>query len=110
VANPEGPKIWAHQVGQGALLLGLCGYADEGKSLTGTSYQHWQFGPFPPILYEVEEKIEKEGITEVRRFRSEDAGEELKIFPRSEPQPRQFEAWGEWQRALVDGYIRKVSE
>jgi hypothetical protein len=88
----------------------LAAYAEERRSLTGAVYKHWQFGPFPPALYDVEERIATEGAAEVGRFRSDDAGEESKIVPHEEPTTRCFEEWETWQRSLVDSYIRKITE
>ena len=36
-------------------------YAGEGASLTGSTYEHWDHGPFPPQLYDVERKLAREG-------------------------------------------------
>lgn len=88
----------------------LAAYAEEGQPLTGARYEHWQFGPFPPQLYEAEERIAASGLAEVARFRSNDAGDELKIVPWEEPVPRLFDQWEVWQQRLVDGYIRTISK
>jgi uncharacterized phage-associated protein len=89
-------------------------FADTGKPLTGAVYVHRAFGPFPPELDSLEEKVHREDIARAQRIEApwdiEDDRESLKILPRIEPPglPQVFEDW-EVQRYVVDSYIDKIS-
>lgn len=79
-------------------------YAEEGAALTGAVYQHWQFGPFPPALYEIEEELAAEGGAEV----TEQAAGEHKLRVAERPTMSRFEAWENWQRQVVDKWIGRI--
>jgi hypothetical protein len=67
-------------------------YAEEGESLTGSTYEHWEHGPFPPQLYDVERKLVFEGRAGVKE--PEGPGDEARLIPTREPIPRTpFEDW-----------------
>ncbi|HSR94851.1 MAG TPA: Panacea domain-containing protein [Solirubrobacterales bacterium] len=89
-------------------------YADTGKPLTGAVYVHRAFGPFPPELDSLEEKVHKEDTARAQRIEApwdiEDDRESLKILPRTEPSglSQIFEEW-DVQRHVVDSYIDKIS-
>lgn len=92
----------------------LAVYAETGKPLTGAAYVHRAFGPFPPALDEIEEKIHREQTAIAQRIEApwniEDDRESLKILPRVEPPglSKIFENWNV-QRYVVDSYIDKIS-
>ncbi len=69
-------------------------YAGNGQSLTGSVYEHWEHGPFPPQLYDVERKLVREGRATVKE--PEGPGDEAKLLPTTEPVPRiPLEGWVE---------------
>lgn len=92
----------------------LATYAETGKPLTGAVYVHRVFGPFPPELDSLEEKVHKEGTARAQRIEApwdiEDDRESLKILPRMEPSDlsRIFKEW-DVQRYVVNSYIDKIS-
>jgi Protein of unknown function (DUF4065) len=89
-------------------------YAETGRPLTGAAYVHRAFGPFPPALDSLEEKVHEEDIARSQRIEApwniEDDRESLKILPRIEP-PGLAQVFEEWdvQRYVVDSYIDKIA-
>ena len=85
----------------------LDAYRDSGEPLTGATYGHWPFGPFPMEL----ESVETDLATSGRAFLDYDVpeGEGKKIIPLVDPPDVEamFEAW---QLALVRLYIRQFRE
>jgi len=65
-------------------------YAGEGESLTGSTYQHWDHGPFPPQLYGVERSLYRQGRAIIKEPAHE--GDEAKLVPTHEPTTA-FEPW-----------------
>lgn len=82
--------------------------------MTGATYVHRAFGPFPPALDALDEKVHGEGTAQAQRIEApwsiEDDRESLKILPRIEPPglSRIFEDWNV-RRYVVDTYIDKIS-
>jgi uncharacterized phage-associated protein len=58
-------------------------YAEEGKAITGATYEHWENGPFPPVLYDVEQRLAAQGLVELRAPRHQ--GDEARIIARAKP-------------------------
>lgn len=77
-------------------------YAQEGEPVTAAEYRHWPFGPFPPVLYEVEKELVAAGLAELREGVVD--GQEHKLVVGTEPAMPHIE---QWQRAFVD---MKISE
>jgi uncharacterized phage-associated protein len=67
-------------------------YAGEGESITGSTYEHWEHGPFPPQLYDVERKLVREGRATIKDPQYK--GDEAKLLPTREPAVP-FEEWVE---------------
>jgi uncharacterized phage-associated protein len=72
-------------------------YAGEGEALTGAKYEHWDFGPFPPVLYEVEKQLERAGQAELRGGGF--AGDESKLVAMRAPDTPHLE---DWHKQLLD--------
>lgn len=108
-ATRDNPQFGRTKLAKVLFYCDFAAFAEEGSSLTGARYEHWQFGPFPPALDAIEERIAATHKADVTRFRSDEAGLELRIVPFSEPRIRHFEEWDEWQRPMVDSYITKVA-
>jgi uncharacterized phage-associated protein len=51
-------------------------FAEDAEPLTGGRYEHWRYGPFPPMLYDVEEDLERAG--HAKRLRPGFEGDEAK--------------------------------
>lgn len=67
-------------------------YAEEGESLTGATYEHWDHGPYPPQLKDVEESLVLSGRATLKQSVHE--GDEAKLLPKSEAPPETpFEDW-----------------
>lgn len=79
-------------------------YADDGQPLTGATYEHWKFGPFPPVLYEVEEELVANGLAALREPSFE--GDESKLVATHEPDITRLPAW---QRTFVDMKIKEIA-
>jgi uncharacterized phage-associated protein len=79
-------------------------YTEEGAALTAARYEHWQFGPFPPVLYEVEKQLIQAGLADELREGGE--GEEAKLIVTREPETPHIEAW---QKNLVDKKIQELA-
>jgi uncharacterized phage-associated protein len=78
-------------------------YAAEGQAVTAAKYEHWQYGPFPPVLYEVEKELVKSGLA--NELRSGD-GDEAKLIVTREPATPHIEAW---HREFVDIKIKELA-
>ncbi len=81
-------------------------YAGEGESLTGSTYEHWDHGPFPPQLYDVERELEREGRATIKE--SEGPGDEAKLLPTREPSPRA--PVEEWIKVFVAKRARELAQ
>jgi hypothetical protein len=82
-------------------------YRDAGTSLTGATYERWQFGPFPRDLLDLERRLERTGKASLDYDVPE--GEEKKIVPGVDP-PNLRELIEPWQVTLIDTYIRQFRE
>jgi uncharacterized phage-associated protein len=76
-------------------------YATDGRSVTGARYEHWEHGPFPPVLYRVEEELEREGLATLDRA----AGQEIKLRAREEPNLEHLN----WEPHAADVVIRQIT-
>ncbi|MGO9903639.1 MAG: Panacea domain-containing protein [Solirubrobacteraceae bacterium] len=79
-------------------------YADGGEVITGARYEHWPFGPFPPILYDVEKQLERSGLAEL--VGGDFEGDEKKLIAKAEPDTPHL---GLWQRAALDVQIKQLA-
>lgn len=86
----------------------LAAFAEEGQALTGATYYHYKFGPFPRALYEAEERIHDSGRAEVERISQGDRAGEQKILPQGTLDAEVVFEKG-WHQPLVDSYIEKIS-
>ena len=66
-------------------------YAGEGEAVTGVKYEHWEFGPFPPVLYEVEQELARAGLAELSG--AEFTGDASKLIATHAPETPHLEAW-----------------
>jgi len=82
-------------------------YAEEGQALTGAVYQHWQHGPVPPVLYDIEDELESEGLAEVTGPAAGEPGTN-KLSVRERPPMNRFDAWEAWQRQVVERWIERI--
>jgi hypothetical protein len=84
------------------LYCDLAAYAEEGRSLTGASYEHWQHGPFPPTLYRVLDHLEAErrGVP----VPPESEGDEVRFVAFEEPEGHQFRG-----HPIVEAHIAKIA-
>jgi len=79
-------------------------YRDLGESLTGATYIHMPFGPFPEQLEATETRLEAAGL--IRLDYEKDSYEEKRIVLIGDaPGPEGFEPW---QVELVNGWIRRI--
>jgi uncharacterized phage-associated protein len=78
-------------------------YATEGQSVTGARYEHWEHGPFPPVLYRVEEELEAEGLAE--RLPPLDKRSEIKLRVVKEPELKGLT----WERHAADAVIQRIA-
>jgi uncharacterized phage-associated protein len=58
-------------------------YAEEGEPVTGARYEHWERGPFPPVLYDLTDGLKSAGQAEVVGGKYQ--GEEERLIPANEP-------------------------
>lgn len=80
-------------------------YAEEGHALTGARYQHWPHGPFPPILYTVQDELVAEGAATVKQ--SAYPGDEARLIPTSAPSTAHLNGQ---ELALLEIHARKLAE
>jgi uncharacterized phage-associated protein len=80
-------------------------YAGEGEPLTGATYHHWPYGPFPPILYEVEAELERAG--HAKRLHPEFEGNEARLIATHPPEAPHLE---DWHKQFLDLKMREVAE
>lgn len=66
-------------------------YAGEGEPVTGAKYEHWAFGPFPPVLYEVEDELARAGHAEL--IGGEFTGDASKLVATHAPDTPHLEGW-----------------
>ncbi len=102
----QDPKFGRTKVAKALFYADFSAFAEEGKPLTGARYEHWEFGPFPPALYEVQEELVRAGVAKVTGGR--ETGRESKLVPLGEPSETGLLA--AWQRALLDLQIDRLSE
>lgn len=79
-------------------------YAGEGESITGSTYEHWDHGPFPPQLYDVERKLVREGRATLKNPEYE--GDEARLIPTAEPTNR----FAEWIKVLATNQARELAK
>jgi hypothetical protein len=82
-------------------------FRDDGKPLTGATYERWQFGPFPRELPRIERELQRAGLVDLA-YDVPDA-EEKKIVPTGSP-PDVHSVFEPWQITLVDMYIQQFRE
>ena len=79
-------------------------YRDQREPLTGATYIHMPFGPFPRELDDAEKRLEAAGL--IRLDYKKDSYEEKRIVLTAHaPDLRSFESW---QVQLVDAWIRRI--
>jgi uncharacterized phage-associated protein len=100
----DDPQFGRTKVAKTLFYADFGAYADEGQPLTGATYEHWQFGPFPPVLYEVEEGLVADGRAALEQ--SEFAGDESKLIALDEPD---IDRLPEWERTFVDMKIQEIA-
>jgi uncharacterized phage-associated protein len=80
-------------------------YAEQGAALTWATYEHWQHGPFPPVLYDVERSLVQRGLAV--RGPIPRTGEEARLMATESPRLRRLEGW---QRHLAQMNAERVAE
>ena len=79
-------------------------YAEAGEALTGATYEHWPYGPFPPVLYDIEKRLVADGVAELREGKYE--GETAKLVVTTEPTTPNLAAW---QKHFIDTKIAELA-
>lgn len=79
-------------------------YADDGHPVTGARYEHWQFGPFPPALYDLTDELARAGEATVVGGVYE--GAEARIIPARAPETPHLSLQ---QRTLLDLQMDEIS-
>ncbi len=72
-------------------------FAEEGEAVTGARYEHWEFGPFPPVLYDIQNQLVLAG--EAKVVGGDFAGDESKLVPTRKPKTLYLESW---EKVLLD--------
>lgn len=80
-------------------------YADDGVAVTGATYEHWRFGPFPPQLYTAESELVRTGSAELKHAEFE--GDEWKLVGRVAPDTSHL---SDYHKALLDLKIDELAE
>jgi len=102
----DDPRFGRTKLAKTLFYVDFDAYAGEGESLTGSTYEHWDHGPFPPQLYDVERKLVREGRATVKK--PEHKGDEAKLVPTGEPSPR--EPFDEWVKIFVAKRARDLAQ
>lgn len=66
-------------------------YAEEGEAITWATYEHYENGPFPPVLYDVLEDLERRDLVELIGDKAR--GGELRVRPHRKPEARRVERY-----------------
>lgn len=110
-ATQDDPNFGRTKLAKVLFYCDFTAYAEEGRALTGARYKAFDFGPFPPQLPAVEERLAAAGRAEVERLAADSAerGEydPWKIRPLDEPQRELFEPW---ELGFVDLWIGRIAE
>lgn len=85
----DDPRFGRTKLAKALFYLDFAAYAGDGASVTGATYHHWPRGPFPPILYEVERELERQGLVRIQTPQHE--GDEAKLYPRGVLPPLRLE-------------------
>lgn len=79
-------------------------YAGEGESITGSTYEHWDHGPFPPQLHRIERDLAHAGLATIKE--PEFKGDTAKLLPTREPQTN----LEDWVRVLAANRARQLAD
>jgi hypothetical protein len=111
-ATRDDPDFGRTKLAKVLFYCDFTAYAEEGQPLTGATYRAFEYGPFPPQLPAVEERLAASGRAWVERLEADIAEERgeyepWKIRALGEPHPDLFDAG---ELAFVDIVIRQISE
>jgi uncharacterized phage-associated protein len=80
-------------------------FAEQAEPLTGARYEHWPFGPYPPVLYRVEQELMSTGQAELHE--AEHTGDVDKLLLKRRPDTPHL---ADWHRLMLDMKMRELAE
>lgn len=102
----DDPRFGRLKLAKTLFYADFTSYAERGEAMTWAAYEHWPYGPFPPVLYDVEKSLVSRGMAV--QTKPQFVGEEAKLVPLDEPAYQSLS--DAWERAFVGISADKVGE
>lgn len=101
----DDPRFGRVKLAKALFYADFDAFAEYGQAITGATYEHWDHGPVPPVLFDVERKLVRERKAALRGPERHGDVDKLVVF--DEPAIRHSEAW-ELESAVIGA--RRESE